>query len=88
MIAEPCDHVTEHGAIRAHPERLACNVVIVSDTEMFAPGLPSLTVGLRGLCYTELVAQGPASDLHSGSYGGASPNPFFALCQIIARLKP
>ncbi len=73
--------------VRSHPERLACDLVIVSDTEMFAPGLPSLTVGLRGLCYTELVAQGPASDLHSGSYGGASPNPFFALCQIIARLK-
>ncbi len=73
--------------VRNHPERLACDVVIVSDTEMFAPGLPSLTVGLRGLCYTELVAQGPASDLHSGSYGGASPNPFFALCQIIAKLK-
>ena len=73
--------------IKAHPERLACDVVIVSDTEMFAPGLPSLTVGLRGLCYTEIVAQGPASDLHSGSYGGASPNPFFALCQIIAKLK-
>ena len=73
--------------VRNHPEHLTCDVVIVSDTEMFAPGLPSLTVGLRGLCYTELVAQGPASDLHSGSYGGASPNPFFALCQIIAKLK-
>ena len=73
--------------VRDHPERLGCDVVIVSDTEMFAPGLPSLTVGLRGLCYTEIEARGPATDLHSGSYGGASPNPFFALCQIIAKLK-
>jgi acetylornithine deacetylase/succinyl-diaminopimelate desuccinylase-like protein len=73
--------------IKAHPERLACDVVVVSDTEMFAPGLPSLTVGLRGMVYTQIEAQGPASDLHSGSYGGASPNPFFALCQIIAKLK-
>jgi acetylornithine deacetylase/succinyl-diaminopimelate desuccinylase-like protein len=73
--------------IKEHPERLACDVVIVSDTEMFAPGLPSLTVGLRGMVYTQIEAQGPASDLHSGSYGGASPNPFFALCQIIAKLK-
>jgi acetylornithine deacetylase/succinyl-diaminopimelate desuccinylase-like protein len=73
--------------IKAHPERLACDVVIVSDTEMFAPGLPSLTVGLRGMVYTQIEAQGPANDLHSGSYGGASPNPFFALCQIIANLK-
>ncbi|MGC8724788.1 MAG: dipeptidase [Acidobacteriota bacterium] len=73
--------------VRNHPERLTCDVVVVSDTEMFARGLPSLTVGLRGLCYTEIEARGPATDLHSGSYGGASPNPFFALCQIIARLK-
>jgi acetylornithine deacetylase/succinyl-diaminopimelate desuccinylase-like protein len=73
--------------IKAHPERLACDVVIVSDTEMFAPGLPSLTVGLRGMVYTQIEAQGPANDLHSGSYGGASPNPLFALCQIIAKLK-
>ena len=73
--------------IKAHPERLACDVVVVSDTEMFAAGLPSLTVGLRGLCYTEIEARGPASDLHSGSYGGVSPNPFFALCQVISRLK-
>lgn len=73
--------------IKTHPERLACDVVVVSDTEMFAPGLPSLTVGLRGMVYTQIEAQGPASDLHSGSYGGASPNPLFALCQIIAKLK-
>ncbi len=73
--------------IKTSPERLACDVVVVSDTEMFAPGLPSLTVGLRGLCYTEIEAQGPASDLHSGSYGGASPNPLFALCEIISKLK-
>ena len=73
--------------VKNHPDRLACDVVVVSDTEMFALGLPSLTVGLRGLCYTEIEARGPATDLHSGSYGGASPNPFFALCQIIARLK-
>ena len=73
--------------IKNSPERLACDVVVVSDTEMFAPGLPSLTVGLRGLCYTEIEAQGPANDLHSGSYGGASPNPLFALCEVISKLK-
>lgn len=73
--------------VREHPERLACDVVVVSDTEMFAPGLPSLTVGLRGICYTEIEARGPATDLHSGSYGGAAPNPLFALCQVIAKLK-
>jgi acetylornithine deacetylase/succinyl-diaminopimelate desuccinylase-like protein len=90
VIIEGEEEVSGEGIetfIREHPERLACDVVIVSDTEMFAPGLPSLTVGLRGLCYTEIEARGPAADLHSGSYGGASPNPFFALCQIIAKLK-
>jgi acetylornithine deacetylase/succinyl-diaminopimelate desuccinylase-like protein len=44
-------------------------------------------VGLRGMIYTELEAQGAKSDLHSGSYGGAAPNPFIALAQVIAKLK-
>src|SRR3954462_6401596 len=54
---------------------------------MFAPDLPTLNVGLRGLIYTELEATGAKIDLHSGMYGGAAPNPFFALAQIIAKLK-
>ncbi|MEJ2367853.1 MAG: dipeptidase [Acidobacteriota bacterium] len=73
--------------VKEHPERLGCDVALVSDTEMFAPETPTLTVGLRGLCYVEVKAQGPMTDLHSGSYGGASPNPFVALAQIIAKLK-
>lgn len=72
---------------RQNPERLACDVALVSDTCLYAPGLPTLTVGLRGICYAEVEARGPAADLHSGGYGGAAPNPLFALCQIIARLK-
>lgn len=90
VIIEGEEEVSGEGIesfVKNHPDHLACDVVIVSDTEMFAPGLPSLTVGLRGLCYTEIEARGPATDLHSGSYGGASPNPFFALCQIISKLK-
>lgn len=90
VIIEGEEEVSGEGIeafIKAHPERLACDVVVVSDTEMFAPGLPSLTVGLRGICYTEIEARGPATDLHSGSYGGASPNPLFALCEIISNLK-
>jgi acetylornithine deacetylase/succinyl-diaminopimelate desuccinylase-like protein len=54
---------------------------------MFAPGLPTLVVGLRGMIYTELEAQGARTDLHSGIYGGAAPNPFVALAQVIAALK-
>jgi acetylornithine deacetylase/succinyl-diaminopimelate desuccinylase-like protein len=73
--------------VREHPERLKSDVALVSDTEMFAAGLPTLCVGLRGMVYTELQAQGAMTDLHSGMYGGAAPNPFVALAQIIAKLK-
>ena len=73
--------------VREHPERLKSDVALVSDTEMFAPGLPTLCVGLRGMVYTELQAQGAMTDLHSGMYGGAAPNPLIALAQIIAKLK-
>ena len=73
--------------VREHPERLRANFSLVSDTEMFAPDLPTLCVGLRGMIYTEIEARGAATDLHSGIYGGAAPNPFFALCQILAQLK-
>ncbi len=73
--------------VREHPERLRADVALVSDTEMFAPGLPTLCVGLRGMIYTEIEARGARTDLHSGMYGGVAPNPFVALCQIIAQLK-
>ncbi|HEX6069810.1 MAG TPA: dipeptidase [Longimicrobiaceae bacterium] len=68
-------------------ERLACDAVLISDTTMFAPGLPSITVGLRGLAYMEVKVQGPRTDLHSGVYGGAVVNPANALAQIIAALR-
>ena len=73
--------------VREHPERLKADVALVSDTELFAPGLPTLCVGLRGMVYTELEAQGAKTDLHSGLYGGAAPNPFVALALIISKLK-
>ena len=73
--------------VREHPDQLRADFALVSDTEMFAPGLPTLVVGLRGMIYTELEAQGARTDLHSGIYGGAAPNPFVALAQVIAALK-
>ena len=73
--------------VREHPAQLAADVALVSDSEMFAPDLPTLCVGLRGMIYTEIEARGARTDLHSGMYGGAAPNPFFALCEIIAQLK-
>ena len=73
--------------VREHPERLKADFAVISDTEMFAPDLPTLWVGLRGMIYTELEVRGAKTDLHSGMYGGAAPNPFVALAQIIAGLK-
>ncbi|QMV20037.1 dipeptidase [Granulicella sp. 5B5] len=73
--------------VREHGDQLKADAALVSDTEMFAPELPTLCVGLRGMIYTELEVKGAATDLHSGMYGGAAPNPFVALAQIIAKLK-
>ena len=73
--------------VREHGEELKADAALVSDTEMFAPELPTLCVGLRGMIYTELEARGAMTDLHSGMYGGAAPNPFVALAQVIAQIK-
>jgi acetylornithine deacetylase/succinyl-diaminopimelate desuccinylase-like protein len=73
--------------VASKPPELKADFALVSDTELFAPGLPTLCVGLRGMIYTELEVRGAKTDLHSGMYGGAAPNPFVAIAQIIARLK-
>jgi acetylornithine deacetylase/succinyl-diaminopimelate desuccinylase-like protein len=75
------------GFVASKPAELKADFALVSDTELFAPGLPTLCVGLRGMIYTELEVRGAKTDLHSGMYGGAAPNPFFALAQILAHLK-
>lgn len=72
--------------IERHAERLACDYVIISDSAMFAPGLPSILSSLRGLAYFQLDVRGPATDLHSGSYGGAVVNPATGLARILATL--
>jgi acetylornithine deacetylase/succinyl-diaminopimelate desuccinylase-like protein len=73
--------------VASKPPELKSDFALVSDTELFAPGLPTLCVGLRGMIYTELEVHGAKTDLHSGMYGGAAPNPFIALAQMLARLK-
>jgi acetylornithine deacetylase/succinyl-diaminopimelate desuccinylase-like protein len=73
--------------VRKQKSKLKADFALICDTELFAPDLPTLCVGLRGLVYTEIEAKGARSDLHSGMYGGAAPNPFFALIEIISRLK-
>jgi len=71
----------------ATSDKLKADFALVTDTELFAPDLPTLCVGLRGLVYTEIEAQGAKTDLHSGMYGGAVPNPLFALIEVISKLK-
>ncbi len=73
--------------IKAHKDQLAADVVVISDTSMFAEGVPAIVYGLRGLTYFEITVEGPDHDLHSGLYGGAVANPINSLCQIIAGLK-
>src|SRR6267154_901404 len=73
--------------VRKQKAKLKADFALVCDTELFAPNLPTLCVGLRGLVYTEVEAVGAKTDLHSGMYGGAAPNPFFALIEILGKLK-
>ena len=73
--------------VAENPAKLKADVALVSDTELFAEGLPTLCVGLRGLVYTEIEARGPARDLHSGMYGGAAPNAVFGLIELLSKMK-
>ncbi len=73
--------------VRYSAEKLKADVALVCDTALFAPDLPTLCIGLRGLVYVELEAEGASHDLHSGLYGGVAPNPFNALAWIVAGLK-
>jgi succinyl-diaminopimelate desuccinylase len=72
--------------IAANTERLACDCVVISDGGQFAPGIPAICYGLRGIAYYELRLTGPNRDLHSGSFGGSVTNPANALAQVLAGL--
>jgi succinyl-diaminopimelate desuccinylase len=71
----------------ANRQRLACDCVVISDSCQFAPGLPAITYGLRGIAYFELKLRGPKQDLHSGTFGGGVTNPAGALVTMLAALK-
>ena len=73
--------------VRAHKRDLAADVVVISDSAMFARGVPSICYGLRGLVYFQIDLRGSSTDLHSGSFGGALANPAFVLAQMIAQMK-
>jgi acetylornithine deacetylase/succinyl-diaminopimelate desuccinylase-like protein len=68
-------------------ELLTADLALISDTPMFAPGMPSICYGLRGNTYWQIDIEGPNSDLHSGAFGGAVANPAEMLARIIASLK-
>ena len=69
-----------------HKDMLDADVILVSDTGMIAPDIPSITTGLRGLAYWEVEVIGPNRDLHSGLFGGAVANPINTLAEMIAGL--
>ena len=73
--------------VAANPEKLKADVALVSDTALYADGVPTLCIGLRGLIYMEVEAWGPMRDLHSGLYGGAAPNAVFGLIELLAKTK-
>ena len=72
--------------LKEHRELLRADVILVSDTSMLGPDLPSLTTGLRGLAYWEIEVTGPNRDLHSGHFGGAVANPVNVLCGLLAKV--
>jgi acetylornithine deacetylase/succinyl-diaminopimelate desuccinylase-like protein len=73
--------------VAENPAKLRADVALVSDTAMYAEGMPTLCIGLRGLVYLEVDATGPMRDLHSGLYGGAAPNAVFGLIELLAKVK-
>ena len=73
--------------VTSKPARLKADAAVICDTEMFAPELPTICVGLRGIVYGELIVQSAHQDLHSGGYGGAVPNALQAVAEIICSLK-
>jgi acetylornithine deacetylase/succinyl-diaminopimelate desuccinylase-like protein len=73
--------------VAENPDKLRADVALVSDTAMYAEGMPTLCIGLRGLIYMEVEATGPTRDLHSGLYGGAAPNAVFGLIELLAQAK-
>lgn len=72
--------------LKHNAEKLKCDAVLISDTSLFAAGVPTLTYGLRGLTYMELEVIGPNRDLHSGTFGGAVANPVNVLATMISKL--
>jgi acetylornithine deacetylase/succinyl-diaminopimelate desuccinylase-like protein len=72
--------------LRKHRDRLACDVIVVTDTGMWAADVPSMCVGMRGVVDAQIDVRGPEHDLHSGSFGGGVPNPLHVLSDLLSGL--
>ena len=72
--------------VNKNSKLLKCDAILISDTALFGPGIPTITYGLRGIAYMESEVTGPNRDLHSGTFGGAVANPANALAYIISQL--
>ncbi len=72
--------------VKGNKDKLKADALVVSDTGMLGPGVPSVTYGLRGLNYYQIEVTGAAQDLHSGVFGGAVPNPLTILCELFAKM--
>jgi len=72
--------------LRRERDRLRCDVIVVSDTTMWSAEVPSMCTGMRGVVHAQIDVHGPERDLHSGSFGGAVPNPLHALADLLAGL--
>jgi acetylornithine deacetylase/succinyl-diaminopimelate desuccinylase-like protein len=72
--------------LRSQRDRLRCDVVVVSDTTMWSADVPSMCVGMRGVIDAEISLRGAERDLHSGSFGGAVPNPLHVLADVLSGL--
>lgn len=78
-------HIEEF--IEQNPDLLKCDAVVISDTEWFSFGMPSICYGLRGIAYFEMEVIGPNRDLHSGTFGGAVDNPINVLAWMITQMR-
>jgi acetylornithine deacetylase/succinyl-diaminopimelate desuccinylase-like protein len=84
---EECGGRVIFDRLRTEPERTAVDAVVVADMGYYAPGIPAVYTGLRGLCYAEIQVRTLRRDLHSGSYGGVAPNALEVLVRLLADLK-
>ena len=73
--------------IEANKDKLAADVIVISDTGMQGPGQPAVCYGLRGLCGVQIDVKGAKSDLHSGLYGGGVQNPIHAIAEVLASFR-